>query len=221
MRTQTRHPRPQRKAFGRGFAHAGSGAGFVDAQQQLAGFHLHWPSRTRISATTPPSSDCTTCNWRDGTTRPSPRVISSTRANADHTSSTSSTTPHTRTMRWARCVFRRDITTCTSRSKVSMPLVAVVVGGVCRTPRRSAVWPTLRTRSPRRHRRWGSAQLEASHRRFAVPSSLEPLGRRVRRPIPQGDRGPAWGGPALGPRWCSVHRCLTPPWQCARFAALP
>ena len=31
-----------------------------------------WPSRTRISETTPPSSDCTTCSWRDGITLPSP-----------------------------------------------------------------------------------------------------------------------------------------------------
>ena len=47
------------------------------AQQQLAGLD-HLAFRTRISDTTPPSSDCTTCSWRDGITSPSPRVTSST-----------------------------------------------------------------------------------------------------------------------------------------------
>jgi hypothetical protein len=76
------------------------------------------PSLTRICDTTPPSSDCTTCNCREGITLPSPRVTSSTWAKLAQTISTTSTPMAARTISWARWVLWRDITTSASSSKL-------------------------------------------------------------------------------------------------------
>ena len=37
------------------------------------------------------------------------------------------------------------------------------------------------------------------HWQFSIEASCQPLARRVRRPIPQGDRGPAWERPGARP----------------------
>ncbi len=75
------------------------------------------PSRTRISDTTPPSSDWITCNWRDGITLPSPLVTSSTCAKQAQMINTITMPMAARTINWARWVWWRDITTSASSSK--------------------------------------------------------------------------------------------------------
>src|SRR5690606_18722872 len=78
------------------------------------------PSRTRISATMPPSRFCTTCTWRDGITLPSPRVTSSSSAQLAQAKNATKKATTTNSRRWAkprgacRSAAARPVTNATS-----------------------------------------------------------------------------------------------------------
>jgi len=108
-----------------------------------------WPSFTRISETTPPSSDWMTCSCRDGITLASPLVTSSTWATLAQTINTTVTTTALRTRVWARWVRAVLMMASASCSKLRMPAWAAVLGST-RGPARVSRTRLLMGASPRR-----------------------------------------------------------------------
>jgi hypothetical protein len=136
-----------------------------------------WPSWTAISETMPPSSDCTTWSWRDGITRASPRVTSSTGASAAQSSSRSTATTAARTIFWARCVPWREISASASASNGCSPASRACWSSIGLPSQRFVTGSSsTRTRSSRACRRWPLACSLLMGRPFVPRTAVRALG---------------------------------------------